>query len=147
MYSWHPVTVLYIHNQVASWTYIRDFVSSKVNSGKSFMLGSIQGSNGKWHFADQTNRHIDFYKKAIHFVANALRLDHVCALRVGNGCASCPAIPNMVSSQVMYWYTGHMSNHFIQHAGASGPVGAINWRTLDEDNWKNIKFLQIFCSP
>jgi len=30
-----------LYNQVASWTYIRDFVSSKVNSGKSFMLGSI----------------------------------------------------------------------------------------------------------
>ena len=134
------------HNEVASWTYVRNFISSKVSSGKSFILGATQDSDGKWHFAPQTNKHLDFYNKAIHFVANALRLEHVCALRVGNGCAACPAIPNMVSSQVAYWYTGQSSHHFIQHADSSGPVGAINWRTLDEDSWKSIKFLQVFCS-
>ena len=132
--------------EVASWVHVRNYVSSKVNSGKSFILGYIQDDKGKWQYAPQTQSHADFYTKAVHFVTNTLRLEHVCALRLGNGCAACPGIQNMVSSQVIYWYTGHATNHFIQHAGRSGPVGTINWRLLDEEKWKSIQFLQVFCS-
>ena len=124
----------FYQKEVASWQNVRHYVTSQVKCGKSVMLGHVCIS-GKWHRTPQTEGHMAFYKQAVHFVTNTLALEHVCAIRLGNGCGSCAAVDHMVSSHVVYWYTHSIHTHHIQHSSTGdGSVGKTDWRQLDDEH-------------
>jgi len=125
--------------QIATWHTIRAFIESNCKSGTPLLLGWVGSDRCQPKLTPQSKPHFSFVKSALMFAANSLKLSKVWAIRVGKSCSTCSKL-NYVSSYTVWWYGGTTHNWFNHQTD-----GNINWRTVDPDNWKDIRFFQAFC--
>ena len=81
---------------------------------------------------------VEVFQAICHFATRELQFPKVYGARIAEGVSVLRAITSCVAAVTIYWTIDDRQQEFIEQT--EGPIGAINFRSLEPERWRDLRF-------